>query len=414
MEKVKYLVLGAGISGLSFVHFLKSKDYLVLEKENEIGGYCKTVRKKGFIWDYSGHFLHFQNEKLKQYLLDLLDDEILEIKKITKIFFKNRWIDYPFQKNIHQLPKQDFIDCLYYLFFKEKTGGYSNFEDMLLGKFGRGICERFLFPYNEKLYACTLDKLSADAMGRFFPYADLREIISNFKYPQNKSYNADFIYPKRGIFELVKAINKKNDDEKILLNKRVSDIDVDKSVVKTEDGATFNYKYLISTISIHNFLSLVGIESSNKLSYNRVLVFNFGFDEETDHKEHWIYFPSKKLSFYRVGFYDNILNQKKMSLYVEIGFDKDTEIDINSVKEKVLADLKEVGIIKEHKIIAEHYVIMNPAYFHISKESKEFVDILEGNLNKKNIYLLGRYARGDYCSLEDNIIVAKNLSHKLK
>ena len=79
---------------------------------------------------------------------------------------------------------------------------------MLLGKFGRGICERFLFPYNEKLYACNLDKLSADAMGRFFPYADLREIIYNFKYPLNKSYNANFIYPKRGIFELVKAINK--------------------------------------------------------------------------------------------------------------------------------------------------------------------------------------------------------------
>ena len=38
---------------------------------------------------------------------------------------------------------------------------------MLYAKFGRGICERFLIPYNEKLYACDLAELDKDAMGRF-------------------------------------------------------------------------------------------------------------------------------------------------------------------------------------------------------------------------------------------------------
>ena len=41
------------------------------------------------------------------------------------------------------------------------------------GKFGKSITEMFLKPYNEKLYACDLTKLDKDAMGRFFPYADI-------------------------------------------------------------------------------------------------------------------------------------------------------------------------------------------------------------------------------------------------
>lgn len=38
-------------------------------------------------------------------------------------------------------------------------------------------------------------------------------------------------------------------------------------------------------------------------------------------------------------------------------------------KEKVLDDLKKAGIITDHKLIASHFVIMDPAYVHITKES---------------------------------------------
>ena len=42
---------------------------------------------------------------------------------------------------------------------------------MLYQKFGKSIAENFLIPYNEKLYACDLDELDEESMGRFFPYA---------------------------------------------------------------------------------------------------------------------------------------------------------------------------------------------------------------------------------------------------
>ena len=43
----KYLIIGAGVSGLTFANYVKG-DYLIVEKENEIGGYCRTIYKKDF------------------------------------------------------------------------------------------------------------------------------------------------------------------------------------------------------------------------------------------------------------------------------------------------------------------------------------------------------------------------------
>ena len=58
------LIIGAGVTGLSYAAFTDN-DYLILEKENDVGGYCRTIKQDGFIWDYSGHFFHFQDKLIK-------------------------------------------------------------------------------------------------------------------------------------------------------------------------------------------------------------------------------------------------------------------------------------------------------------------------------------------------------------
>lgn len=67
MIKTDYLIIGAGVSGLGFANFINSNDYIVLEKNSEPGGYCKTIRQDGFTWDYAGHFFHFQKPLLKDF-----------------------------------------------------------------------------------------------------------------------------------------------------------------------------------------------------------------------------------------------------------------------------------------------------------------------------------------------------------
>ena len=79
------LIVGAGVTGLSYAAYTKN-DYLVIEKESEIGGYCRTIKQDGFVWDYSGHFFHFQDEDIKKEVMDGMNmDAILSVTKRTQI-----------------------------------------------------------------------------------------------------------------------------------------------------------------------------------------------------------------------------------------------------------------------------------------------------------------------------------------
>ena len=419
-RNVKYLIIGAGISGLTFANFIKD-DYLIIEKENEVGGYCRTIKKGEYLWDYAGHFFHFKTDEMKKLFEDLMkDEELIFQEKNTKIYYGDRLIDYPFQMNIHQLPQQEFIDCLYDLYNKNEKENYESFLDMLYGKFGKSIVEKFLKPYNEKLYACDLNNLDKDDMGRFFPYANLNLIINNMKEENNNSYNNTFLYPKNGAGSFLNKLYENLDKEKVELMNEIKKIDLKNKTVITKNDEVINYQYLINTSPLNNLLEL--IDNTEKLreniSYNKVLVFNLGFEKKSNFKEHWIYFPQKDINFYRVGFYDNILMSDKLSMYIEIGYEKKSKISEDDIKKQLnltLQNLKKVGIVEDdNKLVDYSTIVMNPAYVHINSETNKEIKEFEKYLNDNSVYTIGRYGAWTYCSMEDCMISAKELAEKLK
>lgn len=418
--KTKYLIIGAGISGLTFANYVD--DYLIVEKEDEVGGYCRTIKKKDYVWDYAGHFFHFKTEEFKNKFLDVIPrEDIIVQDKCTKILYKNRLIDYPFQTNIHQLNKEEFIDCLYDLFNKEEKDEYDNFLDMLYGKFGKSIVDKFLKPYNEKLYAIDLTKLDVDAMGRFFPYADKEAIIKNMKESKNNSYNNNFLYPKNGAGSFIKVLEDNLDKNRIFLNTTVMLINEKERYVILSNGKRVEYEYLINTIPLNKFLELTGDNNNllNKLSYNKVLVFNLGFNKKSKLvNEHWLYIPDKNCNYYRIGFYDNILNQDKLSMYVEIGYTKDSNITKNEIDKQLkltIENLRKQDIIDDDTKLEEYVsIIMDPAYVHINTETDKMVKKYFDTLRKNNIYSIGRYGAWTYCSMEDCMITARTLANLIK
>ena len=419
--KIKYLIIGGGISGLTLANYLKD-NYLIIEKENEVGGYCRTIKKGNYIWDYAGHFFHFKTDEFKEKFLNVIPKEdIIYQDKCTKILYKNDLIDYPFQTNIHQLEKQEFIDCLYDLFNKEEKDKYDNFLDMLYGKFGKGIVEKFLKPYNEKLYAIDLTELDVDAMGRFFPYADKEAIIKNMKSNSNNSYNNSFLYPKNGAGSFIKVLSDNLAKDKILLNTSVKSIDLTNKKIVLSNDKVIEYDYLINTISLPNFIKLTNenLNLADSLSYNKVLVFNLGFNKKSNLvNEHWLYIPSKDCNYYRIGFYDNILNQDKLSMYVEIGYGKNDIIDNKEIEKQLcltLDNLKKQNIIDDTFKLEEYVsIVMDPAYVHINSKTDKEVKEYFKDLENKNVYSIGRYGGWTYCSMEDCMLEAKKLVEKLK
>ena len=431
MEHVDYVVVGAGISGLSFANAILEEakrqnkpepSVAILEADNEPGGYCKTIQQDGFVWDYSGHFFHFKHPEIEKWLIDRIasDQEIRSVQKKTYIRFDGHDIDFPFQKNIHQLPKADFIDCLVDLYFRDESANVSaeqgalprSFQDMLYRRFGKGIAERFLIPYNEKLYATDLDQLDSEAMGRFFPHADIDDIIRNMRQADNASYNSNFTYPRGGAIQYINALLKDLPPTLLHFEERLLSVDLAERIATTEKQE-LHFDRLVCSAPFPQLAKMCGLPIANDaFTWNKVLCFNLGFDAKGPENVHWMYFPDRDTRFYRVGFYDNIMGDSRMSLYVEIGAHKDQSFDVDVERERVLADLRKEKIIDGQQLVSHHHVVMNPAYVHITKDSLREHARAKSALEAAGVYPVGRYGAWTYCSIEDNIVETRALAKR--
>jgi protoporphyrinogen oxidase len=419
-EKADFVVIGAGVSGLSFANWIRARhpgaSVAVVDREHEAGGYCRTVVRDGFVWDYSGHFFHFKHADIEAWLRARMPgEEIRTVQKRSFIRYAGRDIDFPFQKNIHQLPHDEFLECLVELFFRPAgEGAPRSFGEMLERRLGRAITAKFLRPYNEKLYATDLDTLDVDAMGRFFPHADIADIIANMR-PGSKDagYNATFIYPAGGAMQFVRALLRDLPEGCVSLGEDVVRIDPDAREVTTA-RRRIRYEHLVSSAPLPVLARMTGLpHDASVFTSNKVLVFNLGFDRKGPRDVHWMYFPDRALSFYRVGWYDNILDGDRMSLYVEIGARAGDALDIPALRERVLADLAREGIVDGHRLVAHHDVVLDPAYCHITRASLLETARLREELARRNIHTVGRYGGWTYCSIEDNIVETRALAQRL-
>jgi len=427
MEHVDYLVIGAGVTGLGFANAIRAEasargvtppTIAILEAESEPGGYCRTVVRDGFVWDYSGHFFHFRHPNIEQWLLARMpNDDVRRVVRRSFVRYAGKDIDVPFQYNIHQLPPEEFAACLGDLrtvVAQADSAGATSFLDMLYRRLGAGIVDKFLRPYNEKLYAANLNDLDAGAMGRFFPQATASQILAHLASPSlDKGYNATFTYPAGGAVCYIAALLHDLPEDAITLNERVVAIDVPGQVATTT-RRTIGYRQLVSSAPLPALLAMTGrTHDSGVFAWNKVLVFNLGFDRKGQTDVHWTYFPDPKRRFYRVGWYDNILDGERMSLYVEIGARWNEPLDVAAEQTRVLADLVAEGIVRDHRLVAAHHVVLDPAYVHITGASMVAADRSRAELAAAGVHSVGRYGRWTYCSIEDNLIEARELARTL-
>jgi len=421
-DRADVVVIGAGVSGLALANAYLARQpgarVVVLEREAEAGGYCRTVTRAGFVWDYSGHFFHFKHADIEAWLRARMPGEdVRTVVKRSFIRYAGRDIDFPFQKNIHQLPLEEFLACLVDLYFAAESGGAASptsFGEMLYRRLGRSITEKFLRPYNEKLYATELERLDVDAMGRFFPHANIADVIANMRPgAQDGGYNATFTYPASGAMAYVRALLRDLPAGAVSCGEEVVAIDTAARVVRTSHRE-IAYGSVVSSAPLPALARVCGAATdAAAFTSNKVLVFNLGFDAKGARGVHWMYFPDRARVFYRVGWYDNIFEAERMSLYVEIGATADAAFDVDALRDRVMADLREEGVVTTQRLVAHHHVVLDPAYCHITKASIAETARLRAALSERGVWSIGRYGAWTYCSIEDNIVEARALADRL-
>ncbi len=143
-------ILGGGLSGAALQRFLAQPSE-VLEAEATPGGLCRTFWKDGFGYDIGGHILFSKNQEINELVDGLLGDNINRCRRANQVLFNGRYVKYPFENDLAALDKEDCYDCLIG-FLQADFPKPANFEEWMYYTFGRGIAEKYLLPYNRKIW----------------------------------------------------------------------------------------------------------------------------------------------------------------------------------------------------------------------------------------------------------------------
>ena len=410
------VILGAGITGLSIAYHLnkKNNDFIIIEKEKTPGGLCRNINMDGYVFNYTGHFLHCHTEYVNELARKLVPG-IKSIKRNSFIYLGERIIPYPIQANIRYLPFSSRIKTsLGYVFRNKKEP--ANLRDWFISRFGRGLYDVFFCTYNQKLWKYPLEEISPDFLKSYVPK------YSFGSADRNIGYNAEFLYPDGGIGELVSSLSRGIE----VLHGEVEEID--DNYVYFEKGA-IKYDNLISTIPLPEFLRIfntsidVNKPKGENLIWNSVLCINIGIKGEfsfnnnnsDSSKFHWIYFPEKKYPFYRIGSLSNVSPElappEHSSVWVEISYREQPPDE--SVVDSVIDSLAGLGLFNKDSVVHASEVDIPYAYPIYNRNRENIVREIYDFLNNYNITLAGRFGKWEYSYMEESILEGKRIADLL-
>jgi len=416
------LVVGAGLSGMSFSLHAREDDVLLVEKEREVGGLCRSIRVEGFTFDYTGHLLHLRDPSMEGWVKEVLPDWRLHHRRAA-IHLGRTLIPYPFQANLWALPPSLKRECLEGYRRREAKG--EGFVSWVKGNFGEGMAHHFFLPYNRKLWLYPLEEMAPEWAERFIPIPDPSQVEEGAKAPPNRNYGYHhrFLYPSSGgIGAFSEALGKgiKN----LLLGKELVALRIAPKEAVFSDGEIIRYDRLIATLPLVELLRRIedlpeeGEEWLRRLRYVSVTALHLGIEGKVNFPYHWIYFPEPEYPFYRVGFPSSLspsmAPQGMRSMTVEVAHLPDQSLDRESLKDGCLRGLRRSGLLEEgERVVVMRVSEIRHAYVFFDRWRGENLSRIMAFLRKGGIYPLGRYARWEYSTMEDALREGRALAREL-
>ncbi len=425
--ETEFLIIGAGLAGLSAGYYLGKKEHIIVEGNSRIGGLCKSFQVDGFTFDCTGHLIHFRSEEGRKIITGLIGDKIQQHERKAAIFLEDRFTDYPFQANTYGLPPEVIKECLLGFvntMMRQRQTKIANFHDWIYETFGEGIAKYFMVPYNQKLWQHDLRDISLDWVNWSIPKPSIEEVINGALGIKNRQfgYNPVFYYPKKGgIGVFPGGIPVRGE---LLLDNPVEKINIKEKQIKLRDGRKIRYRYLLSTMPLHAFLRCLENPPSllssayGRLKYISVLNINLGIEREKIIPYHWVYFPERNKPFYRVGCVSNISKnvapKGTSSLFVEISLRSDEKHDVKKLTGEAIEALRKSKILwKGDKLAVVYPIVLNCAYVIYNRMRSKTVTHVQNYLNIQDVFSFGRYGSWIYSSMEDAVLQGKEVAEKV-
>ncbi len=425
-------ILGGGPAGLSLALLLK-RGSEVLERDRHPGGHASSFERDGFTFDYGPHIMFSKDKAVLDFMVHSLGDNVHRCRRNNRISFKNRLLKYPFENDLKSLPLEDNYECIRdFLFNPYKTSitTPASLKEWLLVKFGQGICSRYLFPYNEKVWNIPVEELSMIWADRI-PDPKPEDVLKSSVGFETEGYlhQLYYHYPKRGGYQAISESWAKRANV-------IYGFDVQR-IEKTPDGfrvssatETRHYKSLATSLPVQELVKILAMdiprevhEAVGKLIVNPMYIISLGIQGPDEDQFTAVYFPESEFLVNRISYPGTFSPENcpagthsiQAEITTRLGSDVWRMTDAE-ILEHVVGGLLKRGLIRSREAVIMTDVRRKQySYVVYDLGFEKNVRLVRDWFSAQGIHLIGRFGYVEYVNV-DGIVqrcmeVASRIDH---
>ena len=418
------VIIGAGPAGLTAAYEVSksNKRVLVIEKKSQVGGLAETKVFGKYRYDIGPHRFFTKNKEVYDLFLKILGKDAVEVKRKTRILFKNSYFDYPLTP-INALFGLGFFESVSigfsYIFARIKSylniSKINNFEDWVVDKFGRKLFNNFFKNYTEKVWGIDCKDIGSDWAAQRIKGLSLSTAIKFALFPNSKKRPKTlvdkFYYPRLGAGMLWEKFEDYvlNNGIEVTKNCKVVGVrgESNKYHVSYEDVGGEEHTVVTNNIFFSNpLLEFIDCfnedipkevsEAANSLSYRNHISVHITIDKKL-FEDNWIYIHSPNLKMARIADFTNfskdMSSEGRHPLTLEYFCFEDDEIwnkDNLKIVEFALLELRKI-FDEEFNVIHSEVSRNRKAYPVIKTGYQNHIKIIKNWLSSlTNITAIGR------------------------
>lgn len=443
---MKVIVIGAGPAGLSCAYELSKKgiEVEIFEASEHVGGMSRSFELWGQRVDLGPHRFFSKEKKINQFFTEVLQGEFTMINRLTRIYYKRRFFQYPlkFSNVLFNLNPFTIFRILwdYMIQRLNPIKNPNTFESWVTNRFGKKLYEIFFKSYSEKLWGIPCSKIDADwAAQRIKTLSLIGAVISAIKGNagnKHKTLVDEFAYPKNGtglLYEKCADLIKKNGG-KINLScpvKKVHLNDENKAIsIELLDSRIIEADQIISTMPFTSLIKgfdkvpEVVKKAADQLYFRNTILVYLEIDGIGLFEDNWIYVHSPDVKHGRITNFRNwcptLYGDKKTTIIcMEFWAFENDEVwtmeddKLSALAKKEIATLK---LVPNSMSITNAKVIRIPKCYPVYETGyQEPLKILENFIDEiENLTPIGRYGSFKYNNQDHSILMgllaAENLT----
>lgn len=432
------LILGGGLTGLAAGYVLTKagSKVKVFESDYTVGGLSKTIIHGGFRFDLGGHRFFTKDDKVNDFVRNLMDGELISVPRKSKIYMLNRYFDYPL-KPVNAMFGLGIPTTLKIMsdYGRErikkliKEPDNISLEDWVVSNFGRKMFDIYFREYSEKVWGIECARISAEWVAQRIRGLSLARAVRNAFFKLNwkdvPTLADRFLYPQLGIGRISDRLS----EEICRHNSVFTDTGVEcinHSDYKVESIGIRNQMYsrvihgneIISSIPMNKLVMMLKpsapddiLDAASRLKFRDIVIVTIMINRKRVTDQTWIYIPEQKIPFGRIheptNWSEKMAPEGKTLIVAEFFSFKNDRIWNESNKRLVditVENLEHLGFIKKHEVIDSAVVRVPKAYPLFEVGYKELSEKLYDYLSRfRNLHIAGRGGMFRYYNMDHAI-----------